>query len=132
MNAKLKKPVFLTIGLVVVLVIILLLSGSNATVNTFSIVIILALIAFIWFKYLKEPNVDEPVPIITPTPVQKPVEETQEDDDIRTKTGSPCEKAGLYVCKDHPKRTVTMKEGNRFPPCRGDKKSHSTTWVLKE
>ena len=59
MDAKLKKPVFLTIGLVVVLVIILLLSGSNATVNTFSIVIILALIAFIWFKYLKEQNVDD-------------------------------------------------------------------------
>ena len=132
MDAKLKKPVFLTIGLVVVLVIILLLSGSNATVNTFSIVIILALIAFIWFKYLKEQNVDEPVSIITPTPVQKPVEENQEEDDIRTKTGSPCEKAGLYVCKDHSKRTVTMKEGNRFPPCRGDRKGHSTTWVLKE
>ena len=132
MDAKLKKPVFLTIGLVVVLVIILLLSGSNATVNTFSIVIILALIAFIWFKYLKEQNVDEPVSIITPTSVQKSVEENQEEDDIRTKTGSPCEKAGLYVCKDHPKRTVTMKEGNRFPPCRGDRKGHSTTWVLKE
>lgn len=132
MDAKLKKPVFLTIGLVVVLVIILLLSGSNTTVNTFSIVIILALIAFIWFKYLKEQNVDEPVSIITPTSVRKPVEENQEEDDIRTKTGSPCEKAGLYVCKDHPKRTVKMKEGNRFPPCRGDKKGHSTTWVLKE
>lgn len=139
MDASLKKPLVLTIGLIVVLVIILLVSGSNATLNIFSIVIILALIAFVWFKFLQERNrepVEPVIPVKEPAVVPEKVEKEavvveEDDDDIRTRTGSPCEKAGLYVCKDHPDRTVQMKEGNRFPPCRGDKKGHSTTWILQ-
>ena len=141
MDALLKKPIMLTIGLVVVLIVVLLISGSNTTMNIFAIIIIVALIALVWFRYIQEKNSNHSSPVMPvdekPTPVAPQTEEVveeasvEEDDDIRTKTGSPCEKAGVYVCKDHPKRTVTMKEGNRFPPCRGVKKGHSTTWILR-
>lgn len=142
MDALLKKPVLLTIGLVIVLIVILLISGANTTMNIFAIVVILALIAMVWFKYLQEknskdsspviPHVEESAPLHVEPEKQEKTASPEEDEDIRTKTGSPCEKAGIYVCKDHPKRTVTMKEGNRFPPCRGIKKGHSTVWILKE
>jgi hypothetical protein len=49
-----------------------------------------------------------------------------------TQTGAACEKSGQYHCADHPQRKVTMKVGKRFPPCRGTKKAHSATWILKE
>lgn len=139
MDASLKRPIYLTVGLVIVLVVILVISGSNTSLNVFSIIIILGLIALVWFKFFKEKNSLGPSPIdsldnVTSMPKQAPPKEDQlaEDEDVRTRTGAPCEKAGLYVCKDHPKRTVSMKEGNRFPPCRGDKKGHSTVWILKE
>jgi uncharacterized protein (DUF58 family) len=148
MDTSLKKPIVRTIILLVVLVIILVVSNSNTTLNIFSIVIFFALIALVWFKYLqlknsssseKEPSipiiesVPDPIPV-TPTALKQEEKKVtvDEDDEIRTRTGAACEKSGRYVCKDHPKRTVKMQEGNRFPPCRGDKKGHSTVWILRD
>jgi cell division protein ZapA (FtsZ GTPase activity inhibitor) len=136
MDKLLKKPILLTVALIIVLIIILAISNSNTTINIFAIVVLLALMALVWVKYLQEKNrpAEDPVVPITPATAVQDASNTEEnlDEDIKTKTGSPCEKAGLYVCKDHPKRTVNMKLGNRFPPCRGEKKGHSTVWILKE
>ena len=134
MDTSLKKPIALTIAVLVVLIIILVISNSNVTVNVFAIVILVALIALIWFKYVQEKHssvITDAAPLKFEQSVDSAPKEATEDD-TKTKTGSPCEKAGLYVCRDHPKRKVNMKEGNRFPPCRGDKKGHSAVWVLKE
>ncbi len=134
MDKLLKKPIMLTVALIVVLIIILAISNSNTTVNVFAIVVLLALVALVWVKYLQEKKAPTKEPVIPvssaePSVASSFVDETEED--LKTKTGAPCEKAGVYVCKDHPKRTVKMKKGNRFPPCRGEKKGHSTVWILK-
>lgn len=47
-------------------------------------------------------------------------------------TGAPCEVSGQYHCSEHPQRKVAMVEGRRFPPCRGNKKGHSATWILEQ
>ena len=128
MDKLLKKPIMLTVALIIVLIIILAISNSNTTVNVFAIVALLALVALVWMKYVQEKKTSTGEPVV---PVAS-ASEDETDEDIKTKTGAPCEKAGVYVCRDHAKRTVKMKLGNRFPPCRGDKKGHSTVWILKE
>lgn len=136
MEKSLKKAMILTILLIVVLVVILVILGSGSTqdnpttLNVFSIIIILALLALVWFKYFQQRNlsVDEPVlPIVPTKEVPLPV-----DDSISTRTGAQCEKAGTYMCKEHDERTVEMQEGKRFPPCRGDGTGHSAIWILKD
>ncbi|MEA5032060.1 MAG: hypothetical protein VB025_07915 [Sphaerochaeta sp.] len=136
MDKSLKKPMILTILLIVVLVVILVILGSGSTqdnpttLNIFSLIIILALLALVWFKYFQQRNVsiDEPVlPIIKITEPPLPA-----DDSISTKTGAQCEKAGTYICKEHNERTVEMQEGKRFPPCRGDGTGHSAVWIHKD
>ena len=133
MDIKLKKPIAITGALIVLFIIILLISNGNVTLNVFSLVILLALIALVWFRYLQANNVT--VDVTNSVPTEAPKRESEpsgNDEDMATRTGAVCEKAGVYVCKDHPKRKVTMKLGNRFPPCRGDKKGHSAIWKLQE
>jgi hypothetical protein len=133
MDTRLKKPIAITGALVVLFIIILLISNGNVTVNVFSLVVLLALIALVWFRYLQANNVtvDVTKPISEGVP-EDTSDASLDDEDIATRTGAVCEKAGVYVCKDHPKRKVNMKMGNRFPPCRGDKKGHSAIWILKD
>ena len=45
MDIKLKKPIAITGALIVLFIIILLISNGNVTLNVFSLVILLALIA---------------------------------------------------------------------------------------
>jgi hypothetical protein len=133
MDTRLKKPIAITGALVVLFIIILLISNGNVTVNVFSLVVLLALIALVWFRYLQANNltvdVTKPISEVIPEDTSNA---SLDDEDVATRTGAVCEKAGVYVCKDHPKRKVNMKMGNRFPPCRGDKKGHSAIWILKD
>jgi hypothetical protein len=133
MDTRLKKPIAITGALVVLFIIILLISNGNVTVNVFSLVVLLALIALVWFRYLQANNVTvdvtKPISEVIPEDTSNA---SLDDEDVATRTGAVCEKAGVYVCKDHPKRKVNMKLGNRFPPCRGDKKGHSAIWILKD
>ena len=120
--------------------------------NLFSIVIILALIALVWFRYVQDKN-------LTPGTVEKPKQETPSEmvlrsptndeeqkttvpkdesshseqsssDATTTRTGQTCTVSGSYVCSEHPDKNVEMIEGKRFPPCRGDGSGHSAVWVL--
>lgn len=87
MNNSLRKSVILTITLLIALAIILIIIANGAvqnnhlTLNLFSIVIILALIALVWFKYLQEKS-NEPVdtdPVASMKPI---ILETTQDNDI--------------------------------------------------
>jgi hypothetical protein len=62
MQTSLRKPILLTVLLLVALVIILVILANTAmqenrgVMNLFSIVIMLALIALVWFRYVQEKN----------------------------------------------------------------------------
>lgn len=131
MNKSLKRSLAISLLLVLVLIIIFLIPGSKVTLNIFSVVIVLILIAAVWIKYFRDLARSlgvEPPYIAKDSTSQK----APSEDEVITKTGSVCEKSGLYVCPEHTHRTVEMEEGKRFPPCRGDEKGHSTIWVLQE
>ncbi len=59
--------------------------------------------------------------------VQSPIQEATMDKLLTT--GSPCPAAGTYFCSEHAGRSVNMREGKKFPPCRGDGKGHYATWM---
>lgn len=44
-------------------------------------------------------------------------------------TGSICKESGVYYCKAHPRQTIPLAKGNKFPPCA--ETGHGTTWILK-
>lgn len=161
MEKSLRKPILLTILLIIALVIILIIiangkPGNNqGLLNIFSIVIILALIALVWFRYVQEKNLgskelanplmntnlqpsrEESQPSVeldkeSPVPISK--EEPSGPDsqeEVSNRTGQTCEISGHYVCPEHPDHGVDMEEGKRFPPCRGDGSGHSALWVLR-
>lgn len=136
MDKSLKKPIMLTILLVVVLVVILVILGSgtlqnsSSTLTIFSIIIILALLAIVWFKYLQQRNFPEDEIVVPVAPIIESLPSATAT--VSTKTGALCEKAGTYICEQHDDRTVEMQEGKRFPPCRGDGTGHSAVWISKD
>ena len=107
------------------ILLILFSSGESSIIKTIFIVIILAssglIIGIIWASFFQYMN----------------SEDLNGQQDINTKitdevihTGSTCEVSGLYQCVEHSHRRVNMKKGNRFPPCKGEEKGHSTDWIL--
>lgn len=123
MSKELKKSLGISLVLVLVLVITFFIVGSRITLNIFTVVIVLALLVLVWIRYFQE---------VTQAHNQLLSSKPNNDSELSTKTGAVCEKAGVYVCQDHNNRTVTMKVGRRFPPCRGEGKGHSTVWIFKE
>jgi len=102
----------------VILLLLLSIGESTNIKKTFNmIVFIAALIALliVWLKFYNDMKT-----------------EMSGDDDtiVIAHTGTQCEIPGLYQCTEHENRKVNMKEGRRFPPCKGDTKGHSCDWKL--
>ena len=131
MNKSLKRSLAISLLLVLILIIIILIPGSKVTLNIFSLIIILALIVLVWIRYFQE-LAQTKKNVLSHDDNGEATQKDSTEVDNSTKTGSVCEKSGVYVCQEHPHRTVEMEEGKRFPPCRGDEKGHSTIWVLQE
>ncbi len=43
-------------------------------------------------------------------------------------TGQVAPKSGEYRCEQHPEQTITLDEGERFPPCPAGR--HGANWLL--
>ncbi|MBG0766156.1 hypothetical protein [Sphaerochaeta halotolerans] len=150
---RLKKTTIIYLVVMVLIVVLVLLAVQDTQVKTVAVILVLlvgaAAIIVQWLLLGKKgeaTKVQEPVKPVqekvkpakptqkatTPMP-SKPEEKKQakEEEVVSTQTGAQCETAGVYHCSEHPDKTVTMEEGKRFPPCRGDDKGHSATWVLE-
>lgn len=113
-------------ALVVVLILIAIPNPTFKAIASILVVLICAIAIIIqWMLLGKRPESDQAA--------VKPAEivEQQKDERVSTQTGAPCEVGGQYHCSEHSERKVSMEEGKRFPPCRGDNRGHSATWILE-
>jgi len=113
-------------ALVVVLILIAIPNPTFKAIASILVVLICAIAIIIqWMLLGKRPESDQAA--------VKPAEivEQQKDERVSIQTGAPCEVGGQYHCSEHPERKVSMEEGKRFPPCRGDNRGHSATWILE-
>jgi hypothetical protein len=46
------------------------------------------------------------------------------------RTGEKCSVSGVYRCITHHSQDIPLSKGETFPPCKGDGRGHSTTWIL--
>jgi type IV secretory pathway VirB10-like protein len=144
---RLKKTTIVYLVVMVLIVVLILLAVQDTQVKTVAVILVLlvgaAAIIVQWLLLGKKGDatkMQEPVKPVQSAPqaeksaqkASSPVPPKQEKkEEVSTQTGSQCEIAGVYHCSEHPDKTVTMEEGKRFPPCRGDDKGHSATWVLE-
>ena len=140
---RLKKTTIIYVVVMVLIIVLVLLAVQDTQVKTVAVVLVLlvgaAAIIVQWLllgkkgEATKEQEPMKPVQKATTPIAPKPKEKKQakEKEVVSTQTGAQCETAGVYHCSEHPDKTVTMEEGKRFPPCRGDDKGHSATWVLE-
>ncbi|MGE4453658.1 MAG: hypothetical protein AB7D92_03920 [Sphaerochaeta sp.] len=140
---RLKKTTKVYLVVMVLIVVLILLAVQDPQVKTVAVILVLlvgaAAIIVQWLLAGKKPAtqtvqemkhpVENPIPKAPASPKQQ--EEKKDEPVVSTQTGSTCEVAGVYHCSEHPDKTVSMEEGKRFPPCRGDNKGHSATWVLE-
>ncbi|MGH0051783.1 MAG: hypothetical protein ACQ5SW_00135 [Sphaerochaetaceae bacterium] len=137
---RLKKTTILYVVVMVLIVVLILLAVQDTQVKTIASILVLlvgaAAIIVQWLLLGKKPasaNEQEskkPVQTISVTVNTK--QDTKEPEHaVSTRTGAPCVTAGVYHCAEHIDKTVTMVEGKRFPPCRGDNRGHSATWILE-
>lgn len=124
-NVKKNLLMSIIVFIVMMILLILLSSGISSPFKTMLITIILAasviIVGIIWANYYKQMK-----NIIT-TNEQEVASGVSES---IGHTGLVCEISGLYQCVEHDYRKVNMKKGRRFPPCKGEDKSHSTDWRL--
>lgn len=112
-------------ALVVVLILIAIPNTTFKAIASILVVLICAIAIIIqWMLLGKRPATDQ-------EPEQQAEIVEQKDERVSTQTGAPCEVGGQYHCSEHPERKVSMEEGKRFPPCRGDNRGHSATWILE-
>lgn len=112
-------------ALVVVLILIAIPNSTFKAIASILVVLICAIAIIIqWMLLGKRPESDQAA--VKPAEIVE-----QKDERVSTQTGAPCEVGGQYHCSEHPERKVSMEEGKRFPPCRGDNRGHSATWILE-
>jgi Ca2+/Na+ antiporter len=126
---RVQKTTLVYLVVMVLVVALILIAVSNPTFKAVAsiLVVLVCAIAIIiqWMLLGKRPEGDK-------EPVQQAQKvEQQKAERVSTQTGAPCEVSGQYHCSEHPERKVSMEEGKRFPPCRGDNKGHSATWILE-
>lgn len=124
---RLQKTIILYAVVMVLIVVLIMLAVQDSQIKTVAIILVLLVGAasiIVQWLLLGKRNESERLSAENP---QDPIEA----DSLPTQTGALCEQSGQYSCTEHPARKVSMKEGRRFPPCRGDKKGHSATWVLE-
>lgn len=128
---RVQKTTIVYIVVMVLIVVLILIAVQDPKVKTIAIILIFlvgcAAIVVQWLLLGKQ-GADEPDEV----EVKAQEAELAEEETVSTKTGATCEVSGQYHCQDHPEKTVSMEVGKRFPPCRGDNKGHSATWVLEE
>ncbi len=128
---RVQKTTIVYIVVMILIVVLILIAVQDPKVKTIAIILILlvgsAAIAVQWLLLGKQ-GADEP------DEVEEKAQEAElaEAETVSTKTGAACVVRGQYHCQDHPEKKVSMEVGKRFPPCRGDNKGHSATWVLEE
>jgi type VI protein secretion system component VasF len=128
---RVQKTTIVYIVVMVLIVVLILIAVQDPKVKTIAIILVLlvglAAIVVQWLLLGKQ-GAEEPQHVM-----EKAQEaELAEEEAVSTQTGATCVASGQYHCQDHPDRTVAMEEGKRFPPCRGDNKGHSATWVLAD
>jgi hypothetical protein len=112
-------------ALVVVLILIAIPNTTFKAIASILVVLICAIAIIIqWMLLGKRPESDQAA--VKPAEIVE-----QKGERVSTQTGAPCEVGGQYHCSEHPERKVSMEEGKRFPPCRGDNRGHSATWILE-
>ncbi len=119
----------LLISIAVVLgmiVIVMLLSIGEPTTfkRVITFIFVLGPIAYLillWMRTLHLMRADSPAAATAPPAGQDSV--------VLYHTGQICEEPGTYRCTEHASREVTMNEGKRFPPCKGEGKGHSADWI---
>lgn len=119
--------VYLVVMAVIILLILVLVTNPTVKAIASILVFLICAIAIViqWMLQGKKPEADKgPV-------LEAQAAEQEQAERISTKTGAQCEFAGLYHCSEHPERKVSMEEGKRFPPCRGDNRGHSAIWTLE-
>ncbi len=126
---RLKKTTVMYVVVMVLIVILMLIIVQDRQIKTVAIILTLligcAAIIVQWLLIGKHSEPEE----VTPFVVKE--KETEATVQVSTQTGAICEVGGQYHCSIHPNRTVVMQVGKRFPPCRGDHKGHSATWILE-
>lgn len=129
---RVQKTTIVYIVVMVLIVVLILIAVQDPKVKTIAIILILlvgcAAIVVQWLLLGKQETDEEPQ--LREETAQEA--ELAEEEAVSTQTGASCMVSGQYYCKDHPEKKVSMVEGKRFPPCRGDNKGHSATWVLEE
>lgn len=144
-NRSKSKTIKTTITYLIIMAAILILantairdSGTKNIINILTIVIILLLIVMEWIMFSKSNRrIDESE---GETPQKKEasglgsesVEKPSGIIENTTRTGAVCMATGIYRCSSHEFRSIHMEKGKKFPPCKGDKKGHSSTWLLQE
>jgi hypothetical protein len=113
-------------ALVVVLILIAIPNPTFKAIASILVVLICAIAIIIqWMLLGKRPAADQE------PEQQAEIVEQEQTERVSTQTGAPCEVSGQYHCSEHAERKVSMEEGKRFPPCRGDNRGHSATWILE-
>lgn len=126
---RVQKTTLVYLVVMALIIVLILIAIPNPTFKAIAsiLVVLVCAIAIIsqWMLLGKKPQED-------PEPIRKAQEAEQQDTErVSTQTGAPCEVSGQYHCSEHPERKVSMEEGKRFPPCRGDNKGHSAIWMLE-
>lgn len=128
---RVQKTTIVYIVVMVLIVVLILIAVQDPKVKTIAIILVLlvgfAAIAVQWLLLGKQ-GAEESQQVMERAQEAELVEE----ETVSTQTGASCVASGQYHCQDHPDKKVTMELGKRFPPCRGDNKGHSATWVLEE
>lgn len=126
---RVQKTTLVYLVVMALIVVLIIIAIPNSTLKAIAgiLVVLVCAIAIIiqWMLLGKKPQ-EESEPIL-----QAQEAEQQDTERVSTQTGAPCEVSGQYHCNEHPERKVSMGKGKRFPPCRGDNKGHSATWILE-
>lgn len=144
-NRSKSKTVKTTIAYLIIMAAILIIantaiqdSGTKNTTNILTIVVILLLIVMEWIMFSKSSRrIDENEGETSQKKEasghgSESVGEFSKIIENTTRTGAVCMATGIYRCSSHEFRSIHMEKGKKFPPCRGDKKGHSSTWLLQE
>ncbi|MBN2859889.1 MAG: hypothetical protein JXK93_06470 [Sphaerochaetaceae bacterium] len=124
-----RNALLISIAVVLAMIMIVLLLSigeANAFKRTLTFLFVLGPIAYLillWMRTLHLMRSDTASVNSTPN---SPVDDGGM---ILFHTGQMCDMPGTYRCTQHESREVTMSEGKRFPPCKGEGKGHSADWM---
>ena len=110
----------------IVIVLLLSIGEANAFKRTLTFLFVLGPIAYLillWMRTLHLMRSD------TASAGSLPNTPVDDGSMVIFHTGQICEMPGTYRCTQHESRKVTMSEGKRFPPCKGEGKGHSADWM---